>query len=136
MPSDTERVSLAVVRLNRRLRQERHSELSPTQMSILGMLRTVGPSTPSAIAAREKVRPPTITRTLHALSEEGLVEREPDVDDRRQVVVSISTLGEKVLADERARRDAWLSRRLRGLDARERAVLREASALMIDLADS
>lgn len=136
MPTDSERLSLAVARLNRRLRQERDSDLTPSQLSVLGTLGQLGPTTPGAVAAREKVQPPSITRMLTCLSEDGLVTREPHPDDGRQVLVSVSKLGRKVLAEERARRDAWLNVQLRDLDRRERAVLREASAILERLAES
>ena len=38
--------------------------------------------------------------------------------------------------EERRRRDAWLHGRLREMDNRERAVLREAAALLRTLAES
>ena len=136
MPTDSQRLALAVARLNRRLRQERHSDLTPSQMSVLGTLRRLGPTLPSAIAQHERVSAPSVTRTLNCLVEDGIVERSPHPDDGRQVVVELSDLGEKVLAEERQRRDAWLHQRLRHLDARERAVLREASALLERLSDS
>ncbi|MFT4188064.1 MAG: MarR family transcriptional regulator [Aeromicrobium sp.] len=136
MPTDVQRLAAAVARLNRRLRQERHSELTPSQLSLLGTLRELGTTTPGAIAAHEKVRPPSITRALSCLQDEGLVRRETHPDDGRQVLVSVSEEGERVLAEERGRRDAWLHVRLRELDARERAVLREAAAIMTRLAAS
>ncbi|GAA0204465.1 MarR family transcriptional regulator [Cytobacillus oceanisediminis] len=136
MPTDSQNLALAVARLNRRLRQERHSDLTPTQMSVLGTLRQMGPTSPSSIAARERVSAPSVTRTLNCLAEDGLVERAPHPQDGRQVVVSLSDLGEKTLAEERKRRDAWLHQRLTSLDARERAVLREAAAILTRITDS
>ena len=134
--SDTQRLAMAVARLNRRLRQERQSELTPSQLSVLGALRLEGAATPSVLAARERVSAPSVTRMLKALQERGLLDRAPDPNDGRQVVLTISQLGEKVLAEERRRRDEWLASRLRALDTRERAVLREAAAIMGRLAES
>ena len=136
MPTDSQTLSLAVARLNRRLRQERQSDLTPSQLSVLGTLRELGPTSPSSVAARERVSAPSITRTLNCLAVDGLVEREANPADRRAVIVSLSDLGEKVLAEERRRRDAWLHGRLREMDNRERAVLREAAALLRTLAES
>lgn len=127
---------MAVARLNRRLRQERHSELTPTQLSVLGAMIAVGPVTPGALAAREKVSPPSITRTLGALVELGLVVKAEHPDDGRQVVVSISDLGTSVLAEERERRDAWLYLRLQELEPHDRAVLTEAAGILQRLAES
>ena len=136
MPTDSQRLALAVARLNRRLRQERHSELTPSQLSVLGTLVTLGPTSPSAVATRERVSAPSVTRTINCLAEEGYVVREPHPDDGRQVVVTVSDRGREVLGEERQRRDAWLDQRLKHLGPRERGLLREAAALMEGIAES
>ncbi|MET0931844.1 MAG: MarR family transcriptional regulator [Aeromicrobium sp.] len=134
MPTDAHQIARAVARMNRRLRQERQSDLTPTQLSVLGSIRQLGRSTPSAIAAHERVQPPSITRTLTSLVDSGLAIREPHPDDGRQVLMSVSEEGEAVLAEERDRRDLWLSQRLAELTAAERTTLREAAALLERLA--
>ncbi len=136
MPNDSQRLARSVARLSRRLRQERHTELTPTQLSALGAVLVLGPSTPSAIAAYERVQPPSITRTLNCLVDEGLASRDPHPDDGRQVLISLSDKGEAVLAEERARRDIWLAHRLAELTADERALLRSAAELMEGLASA
>jgi DNA-binding MarR family transcriptional regulator len=134
MPTDAHQISRAVARMNRRLRQERQSDLTPTQMSVLGSIRQLGSSTPSAIAAHERVQPPSITRTLACLVDEGMAIRVPHPDDGRQVLVSVSAKGEAVLAAERDRRDLWLAGLLDELTPAERTTLREAAALLERLA--
>ncbi len=136
MPATAQEIAIAVARLNRRLRQERHSELTPTQLSVLGAMTTAVPVTPGALAAREKVSPPSITRTLGALVELGLVDKAPHPADGRQVVVSVSERGASVLAEERQRRDAWLYLRLQELDDHDREVLTEAAEILTRLAES
>ena len=136
MPTDSHQLARSVARLNRRLRQERQTDLTPTQLSVLGSILKLGPSTPSAIAAYERVQPPSITRTLNCLVDDGLALRKPHPDDGRQVIISISDKGEAVLAEERDRRDQWLTQRLRELSAPERKTLREAAVLLEQLADS
>ncbi|KAA1422873.1 MarR family transcriptional regulator [Mumia zhuanghuii] len=130
MPTDAQKLAAAIARLNRRLRQERHSDLTPNQISILGTLHHHGPLTPGAIAAIEQVQPPSVTRTVNCLVDNGLVERTTHPTDRRQVVVSISQEGREGLAVERDRRDTWLAGRLAALTTEERAVLRDAAALL------
>lgn len=125
-----------MARLGRRLRQERQSDLTPTQLSVLWSVRQLGASTPSAIAAREQVRPPSITRSLNYLVEAGLATRETHPDDGRQFLISISEKGEAVLDEERNRRDLWLQQRLSELTPSELATLEEAAALMERLAVS
>ena len=55
-------VSHAVSRLSRRLRKERHSDLTPTQLSALGALLRNGPLTLGALARHENVQPPFTQR--------------------------------------------------------------------------
>jgi DNA-binding MarR family transcriptional regulator len=136
MPSDSHQLARSVARLNRRLRQERQTDLTPTQLSVLGSVLKIGPATPSAIAAHERVQPPSITRTLTCLVDAGLAIREPHPHDGRQVLISISDKGDAVLAEERDRRDEWLARRLADLTTPERRTLREATALLEKLAAS
>ncbi|GAA3543286.1 MarR family transcriptional regulator [Aeromicrobium flavum] len=135
MPTDSQRLAQAVARLNRRLRQERQSDLTATQLSVLGSVRVLGPATPSQIAARERVSQPSVARTLKCLLEDAYVLKNPHPDDGRQVLISMSDLGEKVLAEERQRRDLWLDRRLTTFTAAERARLREATDLLVRLAE-
>ncbi|MGH1561789.1 MarR family winged helix-turn-helix transcriptional regulator [Mumia sp. DW29H23] len=130
MPTDAQKLATSVARLNRRLRQERHSDLTPNQMSVLGTLRKHGPLTPGAIASLEHVQPPSITRTVNCLVEKGLADRATHPSDRRQVVVSISDDGIAILDAERARRDSWLASRLAALTTEERTVLRDATMLL------
>lgn len=136
MPADAHVLARAVARLNRRLRQERRSDLTPTQLSVLGTLKRLGSATPGQVAACERVQPPSMTRTLAALVELDFVVREAHPDDGRQVLVSISPAGEAALDAERRRRDAWLHRRLAGLTDAERGTLREAADLLERLADA
>lgn len=135
MPTDSQRLAQAVARLNRRLRQERESDLTATQLSVLGSVRVLGAATPSQIAARERVSQPSVTRTLNCLLESDYITKTPHPGDGRQVLVEVSDLGTKVLAEERQRRDLWLERRLADLSADDRAVLREATDLMVRLAE-
>lgn len=136
MSTDAEKLSVAVARLNRRLRQERQSELTPTQLSVLGTLAQSGPISPSAVAIRERVSAPSATKVLNYLADNGFVERTDNPDDKRQVIVTVSKAGKQALEAERRRRDAWLQLNLKGLDARERALLREAAAVMTRIAES
>jgi len=136
MPTDSHQIARAVALLNRRLRQERQSDLTPTQLSVLSSIVKIGPATPSAIAAYERVQPPSITRTLNRLVDDGLAIRTPHPDDGRQVLVSVSDKGAAVLAEERERRDQWLAQRLADLTTAERTTLREAAVLLERLATS
>src|SRR3954453_21674870 len=109
------RLRTAIVRTNRRLRQEGGGVLSPTLSAALGTIARHGPLTPSELAGRERVQRPTATRLLARLEAPGYVTRTPDPVDRRSSLVAITPAGEALLAELRTRKDAYLARRLRAL---------------------
>lgn len=129
---------LSVMRLRRRLSNERHPDnsLSMGAMAVLGCLFRHGDLTVGELAALERVQPPSMTRTVNALESGGYVTRRAHDTDGRQVVVSLSEAGRGTLLADRARRDAWLARRLRDLTPEERETLRRAAPLLERIANS
>lgn len=127
---------LSVVRLRRRLIGERDpaNELSIGAMTVLGCLYRRGPLQIGELAAHERVRPPSMTRTVTALESAGYVERRQHETDARLVVVHLTDKGRATLLADRKRRDAWLACRLRELTAEEREVLRAAAPILERLA--
>lgn len=116
---------IAIARLNRRLRYEREdAALSLNQLSALGVLERHGPMPVGELAAHEKVRPPSMTRTVTYLEQLGLATREPHPTDRRLSVIRIAPAGLAHLATDRKSREAWLNLRLRELTPEEREQLR------------
>ena len=125
------------MRTSRRLRQERSTnDVTPGQYSVLAVLDRHGPCTPRELAAHEKVQPPSMTRTVAALADLGLVGRTDHPTDGRQVLVSLTEEGRVVVRETRKRRDAWLARRLAELTPSERHTLAEAAALLQRVADA
>ncbi len=125
------------MRLARRLRAERGDHgLTLTQLACLATLHRHGAMTPSDLAAHEKVQPPSMTRTVNGLAERGLVQRTPDPNDGRQVVVSLTDAGADLLATDRAQREQWLAQRLADLSADERETLARAAVILDRLAGS
>ena len=129
-------LAVSVMRLARRLRQERDTDLTATQLSALGSIRRHGPLTIGALAAHERGQPPSMTRTVGCLLELGMVTRAAHPTDGRQVLVMLSDDGLALLETERRRRDAWLSQRLRELEPEDREVLRRAVPLLEGLAQA
>ncbi len=122
---------VSVMRLSRRLRAERADHaLTLTQVSALAALDRHGSLTPRDLAEHEKVQPPSMTRTLAALEEQGLITRTPHATDGRQHVVALTAEAKSLLREDRRRRDAWLSQRLAELTQEEREVLRAAAPLL------
>ena len=127
-------LSLAVVRLTRHLRGRRlDSTVSLTQLSALATLAQEGPITPGALAAKERVQPPSMTRVIASLAEVGLVERHPHPTDGRQVIVSLADAGKVLLENEASARKAWLTERLTTLDEEQREVLRKAVGIFAQI---
>lgn len=128
---------LSVMRLRRRLASERapENELSIATMAVLGSLIRHGECTVGELARRERVQPPSMTRTVNCLVDGGYVDRRPHDTDGRQVLVSLTEKGRETLGADRARRDAWLSLRLAQLTAEERAALRAAAPIIQRLAE-
>jgi DNA-binding MarR family transcriptional regulator len=129
-------LALAVIRLARQLRFRRpESQVSLSQLSALATLRKEGAMTPGALAVRERVRPPSMTRVIASLAEQGLVARTAHPADGRQVLVSVSDAGVDLVEAERRASQEWLRDRLADLDADQRATLLQAADLMSVLVD-
>jgi DNA-binding MarR family transcriptional regulator len=114
-----DRLGVAAVRLARLLRQQDESQLSPTMRATLGTISREGPLTLGELAAIEQVAPPTVTKVVGKLEDQGLVDREADADDRRICRVSLSTNGVRWMAADRKRRRDWLGEQLHRLDGDE-----------------
>jgi DNA-binding MarR family transcriptional regulator len=131
--TDTElasRLRLAVMRLARRLRQQTGDPITPSQISALATVEMQGPLTLGDLAAGERVQPPTMTRIVAALEEEGLVVREVDRDDRRIARVAVTAAGKRLLERSRGRKNAYLAHRLKGFAPEERALVERALPLI------
>jgi DNA-binding MarR family transcriptional regulator len=126
---------LAVMRFSRRLRNQRvNTSVTLTHLAALSTLKRHGPMSPGELAAHERVQPPSMTRVVVALEGMGLVSRTPHPTDGRQVIIGLTDAAEELLSAEARAREAWLAERLQQLTAEERAVLREAAAIMDTLA--
>jgi len=125
----------AILRLNRRLRQQNTDrDLTPSQMSALSTLYREGPLSAGDLAARERVRPPSITPTINKLQAAGLAIKEEHPTDGRQLVISISEAGRQQVEADVAARERWLSQQLSGLSAQDRETLAKAAVLINNLA--
>jgi DNA-binding MarR family transcriptional regulator len=124
------RLRLAVTRTARRLRQEADAGLSPSLTAALATIERHGPLTPSRLAEMERIQRPTVTRLLATLESDGLIERLTDPDDRRVSHVSVTKEGRALVKKLRSRKNAYLAKRLRHLDADELETLERATAIL------
>jgi DNA-binding MarR family transcriptional regulator len=125
---------LILGRLIRRMRSE--GRIPIAQLAVLGRLDRGGPTTVSALATAERVRPQSMSQTVGELESDGLVTRRPDPTDRRQLLVELTDAGHATLADERRHREGWLARAIEeDLSAAERRAVERALEPLRRLAD-
>jgi DNA-binding MarR family transcriptional regulator len=118
----------AVMKLARRLRQMTTDPFGPSssQLSAMAVLLDSGIQRIGALAAAEKMQPPSMTRIVNSLEERGLVTRSPDPSDGRQCFVGLTDAGREMLLANRRRRDEWLAVRIAELTPADRDTLRHA----------
>jgi DNA-binding MarR family transcriptional regulator len=132
-PTDTaSQLRNAIVRTSRALRQEAATEtgLSPATTAALATINRSGPLTPSELAELERVKRPSMTRTIACLEREGLIDRTADPADGRSSLLAINEAGRERLTRLRRRKSAYLARRLRKLDPEEIETLARAAELL------
>ena len=104
--------------------------LTRARLSALALLVLGGPRTLGELAAAEHVRPPTMTRLIHAMEADGLVTRRPNPDDARSVVIGATPKGVEQLKQGRARQIAPLAETISDLDRAQRLQLEDAADLL------
>jgi len=130
------RLRLSATRLARQLRKESSTGLTPSQVSALATVQRCGSLTLGELAAHERVAPPSITRVVAKLEDDGLLERTPDANDRRVGRISLTPDGLELLDESRLRRNEWLASRIDTLDPEQRAQLHAALDVLDALAVS
>ena len=126
---------LVLGQLVRRLRREYSFPVA--QATVLSRLDREGAQTTSALAAAERVRPQSMAQTISELAADNLVERYPDPDDRRQVLIELTGEGRGRIHEDRRRREGWLAEAIAAeLTPEEQHVLIAAVPLLRRLSES
>lgn len=114
----------AAIHLLRQLRKEDDaSGLSAPRLSALSVVVFGGPLTLGQLACAEQVKPPTMTKLVTGLEQDGLVRRVPDPGDKRLIRIVATAKGERILREGRARRVKSLTDAVEELQERELAQL-------------
>lgn len=121
--------SAAIHLLRAVAREDAKSGLSGPRLSALSVVVFRGPLTLGELAAAEGVTPPTMTRTVQALEQAGLVRRREGAD-RRTTLITPTSRGRQLLGRARKRRVDRLARALRELPAGELAGLDRAATVI------
>ncbi|HEU0244240.1 MAG TPA: MarR family transcriptional regulator [Candidatus Limnocylindrales bacterium] len=122
------RLNSAAIHLLRRISRDDGADgVTGARLSALSVLVYGGPQSLGALARREGVATPTMTRIVDALVRDGLVGRTAVEGDRRQVRLTVTPDGRRLMERGRARRIERLAADLDTLtadqlDALERAL--------------
>lgn len=125
-------------KLKRKLRaQASAGDLTPSQISVLVHLDRAGPTTVSALARLEGVRPQSMGATVASLEGLRLVKGAPDPSDGRQTILSLTAKCETMIRSGRAARHEWLTRAINSkLTPQEQAQLKAALVLLTRIVDT
>ncbi len=100
-----ERFHHLAIRMLRGLRAiDEAAGFSGPRASALSVLVFRGPQSLGALAAAEGVRPPTMSRLVKAMGDEGLVRAETSARDQRQIRIVASARGRALMMKGRERR--------------------------------
>ena len=114
----------AAISLLRRLRREDDAiGITSPRLSALSVIVFGGPLTLGQLARAEQVKPPTMTRIVTGLAEDGLVTRRSDPTDGRLTQIHATARGRRILAAGRARRVSTLKAAVAALDEQGRSDL-------------
>jgi DNA-binding MarR family transcriptional regulator len=119
-------------RLRRQMQEQSAiGELTAPQASALARLAMSEPSSTSALAGAERVRPQSMAATVAVLEKQSLIRREDDPADGRRQLLFLTPAGRKYGQGARDSRNQWLTRTLaERLTEAELAVLNEALVLL------
>jgi DNA-binding MarR family transcriptional regulator len=121
--------------LRRRLRRVPVANaLTFPQSAALGRLDRGGPAASADLARQEQISPQSMGATLGELEARGLVNRQPDPDDGRRILLSISATGKRELNRRRSARVEQLAQGLADFTESELAQLAVAAPLIERLA--
>lgn len=109
-------------------------EVSLPHFRVLVLLETGGPARVGVLADQLDIVFSTFSRSLDRLEAGGWVERAQSLEDRREVTVSISPRGRRLVRQVSDRRNRELGAVLAQVSATDRAALERAFAAFADIA--
>src|SRR4051794_22926726 len=121
---------LSVTRLARILRQQDTGDLTASMVSALASVNRAGRMTLGALAAREHVAAPSVTRVVDKLERAGLLERTASEREGRVSFGQVRADGRELIEESRSRRRAWLAARLERLSESDLEALVRAAPIL------
>jgi DNA-binding MarR family transcriptional regulator len=124
-----------VALLSRTLVRQVPQSLSRTELGLLVTLGD-GPVRVTDLAAAERLAQPTVTLLVKGLEARGLVERRPDPDDGRAVLVTVTDAGREAVDSVRAGLRTALRVHLAALSDEQVQALAAASDALVPLIEA
>ena len=126
---------VAMVRIQRQLRDRSGSDITPSQSSALARIEQHGPLRLGALAELEGTTAATTSRVIDSLADRDLIERVPDPLDGRASLVQLSPEGGALVHELRAHYTEALRHALSQLTPAERTVIRRTIPVMARLSE-
>jgi DNA-binding MarR family transcriptional regulator len=105
-----------------------------SQVSVMTRLLTDGPTTLTALARAENMRPQSMSAIIAVLEAAGYVQGTPDPTDGRQTILAATAIARDAAAAVQATKDDWLVAAIRGrLSDAEQADLARSIPLLARL---
>ncbi|MGH8297482.1 MAG: MarR family winged helix-turn-helix transcriptional regulator [Steroidobacteraceae bacterium] len=128
---DVDDLARTIGRVARRMRAAvAQHELSLTESAVLARLDKEGPATTAELARKEGMRPQSMSAAVAALEERGLLERQPDPSDGRQLNIVLTDKGCGVRRSTKDLKRAWLAQATARLQEEEREILARAGDIL------
>ncbi|MGI5217054.1 MarR family winged helix-turn-helix transcriptional regulator [Nocardia sp. CA-290969] len=132
-PDDVATLYHLLTWINRTLRTRGSGgNLSAGVASALWTIVNHAPIRLSALAERESVSAPTMSRLVAALEDRGYIERTPDPDDGRARLLKPTPTGIELIADARSRKAQLLTEAVEGLDPDDRRTVSRGLTILAD----
>ena len=125
-----------VARLNRWATRQARLEAPPAQVRLLAQIDELGPARIGDLAHADHTSQPTMTGQVRRLEENGWARRDPDPQDARATLITITPAGAEVLATARRSRAQTLRPVLDQLGEADRARLRDAVEVLRAVVDA
>jgi len=133
----TSRLRGVIPRLARQLNDTSTGEgLTPTQYSVLALVRVRGPLGLAELTELEGLNPTMLSRIVKVLDERGLIRRLPDPSDMRAARVAVTPEGEQTHERVREQRTQVLAECMEGLPPRIAETLLAAVPALEELAEA
>ena len=103
-----------IAKLRRRLAEQASpGDFTPSQASVLSRLLSEGPTTLTALAKAEGMRPQSMSAIISVLQADGLIDGRPDPADGRQTILALSESARETVQAARVIKNDWLFRSIK-----------------------